>query len=98
MGERHGLVGGAVVGEDHGVDDLVRQVVVRAFERARGVVRRHDDDDFEPVQHCTLLFRRGRDVNNNAHCAPLIFLWVISAGSVRPEWREAPYRRAGFTP
>ena len=40
-----GLVPRHVVHEDHVVDEVVRDVRVRALERPGGVVRGHDDDD-----------------------------------------------------
>ncbi len=44
-GHVHGLVAGHVVNEDDALDEVVRNVGVRALEGARGVVGRHDDDD-----------------------------------------------------
>ena len=44
-GDFHGLVAGDVVDEDDAVDQVMRDVGIRAFERPRGVVGRHHDDD-----------------------------------------------------
>ena len=44
-GDLDGLVPGDVVDQDDVVDDVVRDVRVRALERPRGVVGRHHDDD-----------------------------------------------------
>ena len=44
-GDLDGLVAGDVVDEDDALDEFVRDVRVRPFERTRGVVRGHHDDE-----------------------------------------------------
>jgi hypothetical protein len=49
------VVPARVVDHDHPVDETVREnLLVRALERARGVVRRHDDHDTLSIHHRAL--------------------------------------------
>jgi hypothetical protein len=52
----HGVVAAAVVHEDDFVHDaLLQHLVHGAGDGLRGVISRHDDDDFFPVIHNPLL-------------------------------------------
>ncbi len=54
------VVVAGVVDDDHLVDDVVRQVAPRRFQRAARAVRGHDDDEAFTVEHRLTRVARSR--------------------------------------